>query len=422
VLDAPHLYARPGNPYLAPGGTDWPDNAQRFAAFGQVAAEICRGAVHGFAPDIMLAHDWQAALGPAYLRFGPPCATRSVVVIHNLAFQGRFPAAIFAQLGLPPAAYAIDGVEYYGGVGYLKGGLQCADAIVTVSPTYAREICTPAGGMGLDGLLRMRRDVLVGIVNGVDTRVWDPAADSHIAATFDAGRLRRRIVNKRAVENRFGLVEGDGLLYCVVSRLTGQKGMDLVVASIDELVQSGARLALLGSGDAALETAFTSAAERHAGRVGVIVGYDEPLSHLLQAGCDAILVPSRFEPCGLTQLFGLRYGCVPVVSRVGGLADTIIDANDAAIAAGVATGIQFQPVDQPSFVAALARTASLFADRKLWRGMQRRGMATDVSWDGSAARYAALFRGLHERGAAPAAVASAAAASASTDHRRGARG
>jgi starch synthase len=391
VVDAPNLFGRPGNPYLGPDGKDWPDNAQRFAALSYAAAEICRGIAPGFLPDVLHAHDWQAALGAAYLAYGAPCATKSVVTIHNLAFQGRFPAAVFAQLNLPPAAYAIDGVEYYGGVGYLKGGLQCADAITTVSPTYAREICTPEGGMGLDGLLRARQGALHGIVNGIDTAVWNPATDGHIAATYDVRRLGRRAVNRRAIEQRFGFEPSGGLLYCIVSRLTGQKGMDLVVQSIDALVLGGVRLALLGRGDAALETAFAAAAKRHPGRVGVVLDHDEPLSHLLQAGSDAILVPSRFEPCGLTQLYGLRYGCVPVVSRVGGLADTIIDANDAALSAGVASGVQFAPVDQPALVNALGRTATLFRDQRSWRDMQRRGMRADVSWQRSAGQYAALF-------------------------------
>jgi starch synthase len=403
VLEAPHLYGRPGNPYLGPDGKDWPDNAQRFAALAQVAAGVCRGLVPEFVPHVLHAHDWQAALAAAYLRFGQARATKSVVTIHNLAFQGRFPAAVFAQLGLPPAAYAIDGVEYYGGVGYLKGGLQCADAITTVSPTYAREICTPEAGMGLDGLLRLRQAVLKGIVNGIDTSVWDPATDSHIPATYDAKRLGRRAVNRRAVEEHFGFEANTDLLYCIVSRLTAQKGMDLVVESIDDVVRSGARLALLGSGQSEIEAAFASAAKRHPGRIGAVLGYDESLSHLLQAGSDAILIPSRFEPCGLTQLYGLRYGCVPVVSRVGGLADTIIDANDAALSAGVASGIQFSPVDQPALTGALARAASLFRDQASWRDMQRRGMRADVSWQRSAGQYAALFRGLCELPMAPAA-------------------
>ena len=305
VVDAPHLYARPGNPYLAPDGTDWPDNGRRFAALGMLAAAIGRGLVPRFPPDIVHAHDWQAGLAPAYLKYGGPSAAKSVATVHNIAFQGYFPAAIFPSLGLPQAAFAIDGVEYYGGVGYLKAALQCADAITTVSPTYAQEIRTAEFGMGLEGLLEVRRGVLAGIVNGIDMEVWNPATDRALAACYDAGGLELRVANKRALEARFGLTEDDGPLFCVVSRLTLQKGMDVLAAMLDRLVAAGARFAVLGSGDQPLEQAFRSAARRHEGRIGAVIGYDEGLSHLLQGGADAILIPSRFEPCGLTQLYGL---------------------------------------------------------------------------------------------------------------------
>jgi starch synthase len=392
VLEAKHLFDRPGNPYLGSDGKDWPDNHRRYAALSRLAAEIGMGLVAGFVPDIVHAHDWQAGLTPAYLRYGG--GPKSVITVHNIAFQGHFPAAIFPTLDLPAEANSIAGVEYFGGVGYLKAGLACADAITTVSPTYAREILTPEYGMALDGLLRARSDVLHGIVNGIDTEVWNPATDPLIAERYDAKRLERRVANKRAIETRFGLVQDDGPLFCVVSRLTGQKGMDVLAASTDRLVELGARLAVLGSGAAELELALANAAARHAGRVGFVTGYDEPLSHLLQGGSDAILIPSRFEPCGLTQLYGLRYGCVPVVARTGGLADTIIDANDAAVSAGVASGIQFAPMTQSNFEYALARAVSLHSDRAAWTSMQRAGMKADVSWERSAARYAGLYRSL----------------------------
>jgi starch synthase len=245
--------------------------------------------------------------------------------------------------------------------------------------------------MGLDGLLRMRRQVLHGIVNGVDTEVWNPATDRHLAATYGPGSLPARAGNKRAIEARFALDEDDGPLFSVVSRLAWQKGMDILGEVVDAMVGMGARLAVLGSGEAALEGLFRAATARHRGKVGVVTGHDEPLAHLLQGGADAILIPSRFEPCGLTQFYGLRYGCIPVVSRVGGLADTIIDANDAALSAGVATGIQFAPVDSAALLGAVRRAMTLFADRKMWRTMQKRGMRSDVSWDKSAGRYAALY-------------------------------
>ena len=390
VLDAPHLFNRIGNPYLGPDGKDWPDNAQRFAALSHVAADLARGALGNYKADILHVHDWQSALAPVYLKYsGGP---KSVITVHNIAFQGQFPSAYFNILDLPPQAFAIDGVEFYGNVSYLKGGLSCADAITTVSPTYANEICTADYGMGLQGLLQSRRAALSGIVNGIDTDVWDPQTDKTLAANYSVKDIAKRSINKRAIEKRFGLEQDDGILHGVVSRLTWQKGLDIFASLLDWLVGTGGRLALIGTGEAAIEQAVLAASLRHPGRIGVVTAYDENLSHLVQAGCDTMLVPSRFEPCGLTQLYGLRYGCVPVVARTGGLADTIIDANDAALAAGVATGIQFSPVDGLSLQNALARTGNLFENKQAWATMQQRGMATDVSWDRSAAAYAALYK------------------------------
>jgi starch synthase len=394
ALDAPHLFDRPGNPYLGPDGRDWPDNAQRFAALARAAADIGQGKVAAFTPDLLHLHDWQAALAAVYVKFeGGP---KTLVTVHNIAFQGQFPASIFALLGLPPEAFAIDGVEYYGTVSYLKGGLSLADAISTVSPSYAQEICTPEFGMGLDGLLRARQGVLHGIVNGIDTTVWNPVTDADLPENYAANRLAKRVANKRLLEQRFGLDTGDGIIHGVVSRLTWQKGMDILTACLDGMVASGARLAMIGTGEPGIESAVQAAAQRHKGRIGVVTAYDEKLSHLLQGGADTILIPSRFEPCGLTQLYGLRYGCVPVVARTGGLADTIIDANDAALGAGVATGFQFGPVEPAALESALTRSQRIYANPKAWASLQRRGMESDVSWDRSATVYADLYRSLVE--------------------------
>jgi starch synthase len=391
VLDAPELYARDGL-YTDRAGRDWPDNWRRFAALGRIGADLALGRIPGVQADLLHAHDWQAALAPAYLRYAEDAAPPSVLTVHNLAFQGWFDASIFPRLGFPDPAFDVDGVEHNGGVGFLKAGLRAADVLTTVSPTYAEEICTPAFGMGLDGLLRSRRDRLHGIVNGVDVDVWSPSADPHLAAPYAERSLKRRAVNRAAVEVAFGLEPGAGPLYCVVSRLTWQKGMDVLLAAVDELVATGARLALLGSGEAELERGFQQAAARHPARIGVRLGYDEALSHLLQGGADAILIPSRFEPCGLTQLYGLRYGCLPVAARTGGLADTIVDANAAAVAAGAATGVLFDPVTPEGLTRALARTAALHRDPAVWRRLQTRAMRTDVSWTTSAAAYADLYR------------------------------
>lgn len=400
ALDAPHLYDRPGNPYVDATGKDWPDNAERFAALALVAAEIGSGQFGFYAPDVVHAHDWQAALAPAYLRFSRSVRTHgrrpaTVVTVHNLAFQGQFPASMLEKLHLPPQSFTMDGIEYYGQIGFLKAGLAMADRITTVSPTYAVEIQGSDMGMGLDGLLRHRADAVTGILNGIDTEVWNPATDSHLVARYDARRLDARKRNKAAVRERFGLAADDEApLIAVISRLTWQKGMDLLLAALPRMLSEGAQLALLGAGDATLQAEFTAAASRYPGRVSVMLGYDEAASHLLQGGADAILVPSRFEPCGLTQLYGLRYGTVPVVSRVGGLADTIIDANEVALAAGVATGFQFAPVTVDALAATVTRAIRCYRDPATWRSLQKRGMATDVSWRRPATQYAELYKSL----------------------------
>lgn len=394
VLDAPHLFDRPGGPYGDATGADWADNWRRFAALSRAGADIAAGALAGYRPDIVHAHDWQSAMTLAYMRYGEAVSVPSVMTVHNLAFQGQFGASIFPGLGLPQQAMALDGVEYYGGVGFLKAGLQAAWALTTVSPTYAQEIRTPEFGMGLDGLINMRASDLHGIVNGIDDSIWNPETDNHLAANYSAETLDARKINKSVLEERFSLDRDESPLYCVVSRLTWQKGLDILAQILDRLVASGARLAVLGSGDAGLEGALLAGAARHRGRVGVVIGYDEALSHQLQGGADAIVIPSRFEPCGLTQLYGLRYGCVPIVARTGGLADTIIDANEAAVAAGVATGFQFSPINADAFLHAILRANALFADRSGWTSLQRQGMKADVSWDRSAAKYAALYRSL----------------------------
>lgn len=398
ILDAPSLYAREGNPYSGPDGQDWPDNAFRFAALAQAAARIGRGLLPGFLPDVVHAHDWQAGLAPAYLHYGGEGRPGTVMTVHNLAFQGQFPGALLTALGLPPHAWSVEGVEYYGALGFLKAGLRLADRVTTVSPSYAAEVRTPEGGMGMDGLLRSRGRTLSGILNGIDTGVWNPATDPHLAASYDASRLEGREANRAALRAEMGLAPDPAApLLAVISRLSWQKGMDLVLEAVPALLRHGMQLAVLGTGDPGLEAGFRAAAEAHPGRIGARLGYDEGLAHRIQAGCDALLVPSRFEPCGLTQLCALRYGALPVVARVGGLADTVIDANEMALAAGVGTGLQFAPPSAPALEAALDRLAALWADHAAWRGAQRAGMAGDVSWRRPAARYASFYRELQSR-------------------------
>lgn len=397
VLDCPALYARAGGPYLDATGTDYPDNWKRFAALSWVGAEIAGGILNDFQPDLVHAHDWQGALTPVYMRYGRAHAVPSILTIHNIAFQGQFGFGIFAELRLPPHAFAMDGIEYYGDIGFLKGGLQSASAITTVSPSYAGEILQPSFGMGLEGVIAARESVLHGIVNGIDTDIWDPATDTALAANYAAATLRNRAANREALCAHFNLDRDDGPIFSIVSRLTWQKGMDLIPDVLGDILSHGGKLAILGSGDSALEGAILNAASQNRGRIGITIGYNEQLSHLLQAGSDAILVPSRFEPCGLTQLYALRYGCVPVVARTGGLADTVIDANHAALQAKCATGIQFSPVNADGLRQAIHRTFRLYADRKLWTQIQKQGMKADVSWMRSAGRYAELYSSLISR-------------------------
>lgn len=397
VLDAPAYYDKPAGPYLDAAGLDYTDNWRRFAALSRAAANIAAGAVEGWQPDLVHAHDWQAAMTPVYMRYDQTPELPSVLTIHNIAFQGQFSPQIFAVLGLPPHAFW-ETAEYYGDVNFLKAGLLTATAITTVSPSYADEILTPEFGMGMQGVIANRLSALHGIVNGIDCNVWNPGTDPMLAANYSAATLKRRAINRRAITEHFHLDEDAGPIFCVVSRLTWQKGMDLLARAVDEIVERGGKLAILGSGDAELELALLQAAARHPGRVGMVLGYNEPLSHLMQGGADAILIPSRFEPCGLTQLYGLRYGCVPVVARNGGLNDTVIDANLAAIAGNVATGVQFSAVTLDGFLQALRRTFRLFETPKLWTQIQKQGMKSDVSWEKSGERYAALYSSILSKG------------------------
>ncbi len=393
VLDAPHLYDRAGGPYVGPDGSDWPDNAFRFAALSRVGARIGAGAIENYRPDIVHVHDWQAGLLPAYAHYSGERRPATIMTVHNLAFAGRFAPDLLAELGFPPQAYSLEGVEYYGSISFLKAGLQFADRVTTVSPTYAHEISTPQEGMGFDGLLRARGDRFSGILNGIDDDVWDPARDRFIAAPYDVARLSARAQNTAALRKRFALDDDPAAMVVgVVSRLSWQKGLDLLLDALPRLIRRGVQFVVLGAGDSELEVGFTAAVAAYPGRIGVYIGYDEAAAHLVQAGAAVVLVPSRFEPCGLTQLCALRYGALPVVARVGGLADTVIDANEMALAAGVATGLQFAPPSSDGLEFAITRALAIFAQPRAWERMQRNAMSADVSWNRSGSQYARLYR------------------------------
>ncbi|MEO1775387.1 MAG: glycogen synthase GlgA [Pseudomonadota bacterium] len=391
VLDAPSRFDRQGGLYEN-RGIDWPDNPERFAVFAQTAAGIARDGAGKWRPDVLHVHDWQTALAPVYLAaWGVD--TPSALTIHNIAYQGRFDATLAPMLGLPPAGYG-QGWEFHGHLGFLKGGLMAASAITTVSPGYAREILTPAFGLGLEGVLQARRGALHGILNGADTAIWDPATDTALPQPYNAQDMAGKAEAKKALQSALGLAPAEGPLLGVVSRLTGQKGIDLLLAALPGHLARGGQLALLGTGDADLENALKAAAQANPSRVGVRIGYDEGLAHLFFGGSDAIAVPSRFEPCGLTQLYALRYGNLPVVARTGGLGDTVIDANPAALAVGAATGIVHEPGSATALDHALQRLSELWAEPAAWRAVQVAGMEHPIGWGSSAWQYRRVYEGL----------------------------
>src|SRR3954453_15136138 len=398
LVDHPAFYDRPGTPYQAPDGGEWGDNYRRFALLGWAGAALAQGADPDWRTQILHGHDWHAGLGPAYLRAaGGPVP--SVFTVHNLAYQGFFGADIFGELALPPEFFNIYGVECYGGVAFLKAGLFYADRLTTVSPTYAREIQTPHFGMNLDGLLRDRGNALTGILNGVDPAIWSPETDTALPRRYGLDSAGSgKAAAKAALQRRFGLDEDpNALLYGAVTRLTWQKGLDLLLGALPGMLGLGAQLALLGSGEHDLEAGFAAATAAHRGRVGVVFGYDEELSHLIMAGGDSVVVPSRFEPCGLTQLYALRYGALPLIRRTGGLADTVVDANAVTLAEGSATGFVFDAESPTALLEAARRALALYADKASWRRVMRQAMAQDFSWDAAARQYKALYAGLRSR-------------------------
>ena len=393
VVDAPFLYQRQGSTYVGPDGRDWSDNHRRFALLGWIAAHLAAGELDpDWRPDLIHAHDWHAGLAALYIAQNPWLKTATVLTIHNLAFQGNFSIDCLAELVLPVGQQTPPGIELHGGISFMKAALVHSSRITTVSPTYAREIRTAEFGYGLEGVLRDRGADLSGILNGVDYAVWNPA-ESDIASPYQADDLAGKRACKLALQVELGLArDAVGPLLVVVSRLFVQKGMDLLLAALPDLLGEGIQLAVLGAGDEDLETGFRQAAASHPGHVAVYVGYDEALAHRFIAGGDVLLVPSRFEPCGLTQLYALRYGTLPLVRRVGGLADTVINASAENLASDLATGFVFVDATSEAVGSCIREACALYRQPLAWQQVQRRAMAQNFSWDDSAAHYESLYR------------------------------
>jgi starch synthase len=397
VASAP-LFDRPG--LYGEEGRDYEDNLERFTAF-------CRGALAlvrhlGWQPDVVHVQDWQTALIPVWLRLEPrdpgTARTGTLLTVHNLAYQGLFPADRLPATGLPPETFTPRGLEFYGKINLLKGGLIYADRVSTVSEQYAREIQTPEFGCGLEGVLQERAADLIGILNGVDYAAWDPRTDRHIAAPYTRDDLSGKQVCKAHLQRAQGLAQDpQAPLLGIVSRLVDQKGLDLIAATVDVLLGFGAHLVLLGTGDPKYHALFSALAERFPRRVSVTLGFDDSLAHRIEAGADIFLMPSRYEPSGLNQLYSLRYGTIPVVRKTGGLADSIVDATPEAIARGAATGFVFEAYTPDAFLQAVTRALAAFRDPELWRRLQQTGMGQDFSWTRSAARYIETYRRIAAR-------------------------
>jgi glycogen/starch synthases, ADP-glucose type len=394
LVDSPAHFNRPGGPYLDLQGHDWPDNAARFTTFCRSVVDLALNRAHvGWQPEVVHCHDWHTGLIPALLSREPK-RPASIFTIHNLAYQGLFSWKVFQSLNLPPDLWHANAMEFYGQFAFIKGGLVFSDWITTVSPTYACEICTPEYGYGLDGLLRSRVDRLVGILNGVDYGVWDPACDPHIVANYSVENLSRKSENTRALRRELGLPMQDGLpLIGQIGRMEEQKGIDLILEVLPELLCAPLQLVMIGTGIKYFEEALRAAAANHPDRLAVHIGFNEALSHRIEAAADMFLMPSRFEPCGLNQIYSLRYGTVPLVRRTGGLADTVVDATQENLANETATGFSFDPPTAEALVATVRRALALYrTSPERWRKLMVTGMTQNFSWQRSVIHYEALYR------------------------------
>ncbi len=396
VIDCPGLFQREGGPYMDALGRDWPDNALRFGLLSKIGAILASDASPlAWRPHIAHCNDWQSGLTPAYLHYHRGKKAATLVTIHNLAYQGVFPPGTVVQLGLPAESFNMHGVEYYGNFSFLKAGLYYADHITTVSPNYAEEIQTDNLGFGLQGLLAARKQHLTGIINGIDTREWNPATDRHLVKNYNNLNLPDKAANKHALQQQMGLApDPDIPLLGVVSRLNHQKGTDLLIQIAPQLVKLPAQLVVLGSDQAELEHQFSTLVQTYPGSIAVRIGFDEGLSHLIEAGVDCFLMPSRFEPCGLNQMYSQRYGTPPIVHATGGLLDTVVDYNPSTLADGTASGFLFYPMQADTLLHTIQQAIRAYHNKKNWQRLQKNGMAKDFGWPASAATYRQIYLSL----------------------------
>lgn len=396
VIDCPGLYDREGGPYLDAEGRDWPDNALRFGLLSKIGAMLSSDASPlAWQPDITHCNDWQSGLTPAYLHFYAGAKAPTLITIHNLAFQGNFAPGSVIQLGLPAASFNVEGIEYYGNLSFLKAGIYYANHITTVSPNYAKEIQQEPLGFGMQGLLATRSDQLTGIVNGIDTEKWNSETDPYLAKNYSSKKLSDKTFNKKALQQQMGLTVDDSIpLFGVISRLTYQKGTDLLIQIVPDLVKLPAQLIILGSTHVELEAQLMLLAETYPHAVAVTIGFDESLAHLIEAGADCFLMPSRFEPCGLNQMYSQRYGTPPIVHATGGLVDTVVNYSSSSLANGTASGFSFSPITTDALFSAIQLAMDTYRNKKNWQKLQKNAMTKDFSWQASAAAYQEIYRSL----------------------------
>ncbi len=392
LVDCPALFDTPGNPYLDEAGNPWENIAERFTLFCRVVVEVAMNRAHlNWQPDVVHCNDWQTGLVPPLLSIESNSPS-SVFTIHNMAYQGVFPASTNSMLNLPAQLWHHDGIEFHDMLSFIKGGLSYANRITTVSPTYALEIQTPEFGYGLEGLLSHKHEILSGIINGMDLEQWNPETDTSISEPYSVTNLEKKIINKTSLQARSSLPVNKSVpLFGLISRLVEQKGIDLIIDCLDEMVNMPLQFVLLGSGDKSVEQKLLSFARLYPKKISVTIGYDEALAHQIEAGVDIFLMPSRFEPCGLNQMYSQRYGTIPIVRETGGLADTIEDTLPKSLSKNTATGISFKEASSGALLEAIKRTLLLYNDKKTWKKIQTAAMEKDFSWEKSAKHYLALY-------------------------------